>query len=376
MKGHIRKQGDTWRFVVELERDHATGKRRQKWVSGFATKREAEKELRKRLRLIDEGEDAFPARLLVRDYIDGRWLPHLETQGRIRPGTLRGYRQVLRDHILPVFGGMEVRKVRPAHVQEALDRMTRTGLAPRTVAHARAAVSAAFTQAVRWQLVATNAARATQAPAKRAPKLRVPTADELRQIITEAEGTRWELPILLAATTGARRGEVLGLRWGNVDLDRGRAHIVESLQRVGGIVRYVEPKTERSVREVPLLPEVVERLRAHRVEQAERLLKIGVRVTDTDAHPVCDRGDGAPLDPGTFTHAASRIARDAGLDGVRLHDLRHAVATVLAAGGNRPELTSKLLGHASVAFTLQTYTHPTDDEMGAVGEAIGRALSG
>jgi hypothetical protein len=142
MRGHVRKRGTLWAFVVELDRD-ATGKRHQKWSSGFATKAAAGRELRKRLRLLDEGEDPFPAEIAVRDFVLDRWLPHLETQGRLRTRTVRSYRQLARDHVLPTLGAMELRKVRPAHIQRALDEMTSKGRAPRTVAHARAAMSAA-----------------------------------------------------------------------------------------------------------------------------------------------------------------------------------------------------------------------------------------
>ncbi len=214
--------------------------------------------------------------------------------------------------------------------------------------------------------------RGTEPPDKKAPHLRTPTAPELRAIIDAAKGTPWEVPVLLSATTGARRGEVLGLRWGSVDLECDRARIVESLQRIDGGVVFTPPKTARSIRTVPLTSEVVERLRAHRAEQAQRLLALGIRVTEE--HVVCDRGDGAPIDPSTYGHAAVRIAKQAGLDGVRLHDLRHGVATMLAANGGRPELTSRLLGHSSVAFTLSAYTHPDDDAMDLVGETIGAAL--
>lgn len=372
-KGHVRKRGERWAFVVELERDPATGKRRQRWVSGFRTKDDAERELRKRLLLIDEDQDAFPVETTVAAFA-GSWLEHLETQGRLRPGTIRNYRQLVQTHVAPRIGGLAVRRVRPADIQGVLDTMTRAGKAPRTVAHARAAMGACFTYALRMGIVTVNPVRASEAPAKKVPELRTPNAAELRVIIDAAMGTRWEVPILLAATTGARRGEVLGLRWGNVDLARGRARIVEAVQRINKQTVFASPKTARAFRSVPLVPEVVERLRRHRAEQAQRLLALGIRADDETV--VCDGGDGRPIDPSTFTHATTRIAADAGLPGVRLHDLRHAVATVLALSGNRPEITSMMLGHASVAFTLQTYTHPTDDELDSVTEHLGNALSG
>lgn len=278
----------------------------------------------------------------------------------------------MRDHVLPQLGSMQLRKVRPGHVQSVLDEMTRNGRAGRTVSHARAAMSSAFTSAVRWQLVAINPVRVTEAPAKRVLDLRVPTAIELGVLMDAARGTIWEVPMVLAATTGARRGEIAGLRWGNVDLDRGRIRIVESLQRVNRELVYAPPKTPRAVRGIPIPGWLVEALRRHRADQAQRLLALGIRVTDE--HPVADRGDGEPLDPSTFTHAVSRIATGAGLEGVRLHDLRHAVATILAATGSSPAITSKILGPASVAFTLQTYTHPDEEELDRAGAALERAL--
>lgn len=150
-----------------------------------------------------------------------RWLPHLDTQGRLRAGTIRNYRQLMRDHVLPRLGQMQLRKVRPGHVQAVLDDMTRNGRAGRTVSHARAAMSSAFTSAVRWQLVVINPVRATEAPAKKVLDLHVPSAAELVTLMEAAQGTIWEVPIMLSATTGARRGEIAGLRWGNVDLEPG-----------------------------------------------------------------------------------------------------------------------------------------------------------
>jgi integrase len=361
-----------WAIVVELDRDPATGKRRQKWVGGFRTKAIAERELRRRLLLIDEGEDAFPEEISVKAFVLERWLPHLDLQGRLRPRTVRNYRQLMRDHVLPRIGPMQLRKVRPAHVQGVLDEMTKNGRAGRTVSHARAAMSSAFSAAVRWQLVAINPVRATEPPAKKTLDLRVPSAAELVALMDAARGTIWEVPVMLAATTGARRGEIAGLRWGSVDLERGHIRIVEALQRVNRELVYAPPKTPRAIRSIPIPGWVVERLRRHRAEQAQRLLALGIRVGDD--HPVADRGDGDPLDPSTFTHAVSRIAAAAGLEGVRLHDLRHAVATILAASGTSPAVTSKMLGHASVAFTMQTYTHPDEEELDRAAAAFERAL--
>jgi integrase len=233
-------------------------------------------------------------------------------------------------------------------------------------------MSAAFRFACQIDLVDKNPARPTKAPLKNPRQVRPPNADQLRLIIDAAKQTRWEIPVLLSATTGARRSEILGLRWGAVMLEPGRIRVIETLQRVNGEFVFTRPKSARSNRVIPLTPNAVETLRRLRTEQERRLLAHNVAVTDRTL--VCERGDGTPIDPSTYGHAVARLARSVGLTNVRLHDLRHGVATVLAREGQRAELTSRLLGHSSVAFTLQTYVHPQDDELDSLSATIADAL--
>ena len=173
--------------------------------------------------------------------------------------------------------------------------------------------------------------------------------------------------MVLAATTGGRRAEVLGLRWRDVDLVRGRVCIDETMQRVDGELRFVPPKTDRARREIPLPAFAVERLRQHKIEQAAHRLALGTAWRDLDL--VCERGDGTPLDPDSFSHAVQRFGRVIGLDGMRLHDLRHGVATTLAKSGTPAYVTSKVLGHSSVHFTANVYQHADE-------ETVERALAG
>jgi integrase len=183
-------------------------------------------------------------------------------------------------------------------------------------------------QAVAWGLVTTNPAQAVRPPKPDRPRLEVPTAEQLLQLVGAAEGTSWEIPLLLAATTGARRGEVLAVRWADVDLDAGRLRITRALQRVGAELVVVDPKTPRARRQISLPTFALERLRRHRREQAERRLLVGPGWADLDL--ICDRGDGRPLQPDSWTGAFKRIAASAGLPAaMRLHDVRHGYATAL-----------------------------------------------
>ena len=135
----------------------------------------------------------------------------------------------------------------------------------------------------------------------------------------------------------------------------------------GGRLEFAEPKTARARREVPIPAFVVERLREHRVNQTRRRLMLGAGWRDQDL--VCDCGEGGPVDPDAFTYGFGVIAKDAGMSGVRLHDLRHAVATEMARRGVSPTGTSRVLGHASEAFTMRVYEHPDEAMLDAAAAA-------
>jgi integrase len=348
---------------MDVGLDSATRRRRQYWHSGFPTRKAAEEALRKALGRLDAGQDPFPEKITLVEFVD-RLLDHWRTQGKPRPRTRHEYERLLRRRVLPVIGGHEMAKVRPAHCQTVIDAAVRDGVAPGQL---RAVMSSAFETALRWGLVPVNPVRATTALSRSRPKLTVPDARQMRTLIEAAVGTPWEVPTLLAATTGARRAEVLGLRWRDVDLDRGRVRIDKTLQRIDGELRFVPPKTERARRELPLPGFAAERLRAYKADQARRRLSLGAGWVDLDL--VCERGDGGPLEPDSFSKGVARIAGAVGLEGVRLHDLRHAVATTLAKRGVPAYVTSKVLGHSSVHFTTNTYQHADE-------ETVDRALAG
>jgi integrase len=367
MTGHVRRRGrNSWTFVIDVGRDPETQKRRQQWQSGFATRKAAEEAMRKALGRLDAGDDPIPTKITLSEFTE-RWLAHLETIGKPRPNSRRRYAELLHQRVVPSIGGMRLERIRPAHVQAVLDSATEAGLSPATVQKVRAAVSSMFNTAVKWALVASNPVRATSTPAIRAPKLITPTAAELRTLADAAVGTAWEIPMLLATTTGARRAEVLGLRWSGIDLERGSVRVEETLQRVDGELAFVPPKTDKARREIPLPAFAVERLRTHKAEQARRRLSFGAGWSDLDL--VCERGDGGAFDPDAFTHGFVRIAKGVGLEGVRLHDCRHGLATALAKAGTPAYVTSKVLGHSSVHFTANVYQHADE-------ETVVRALAG
>lgn len=282
-------------------------RRRHRWTpegtGSFKTKREADAAARQLLTRIDAGGDAFPEEILFRDLVR-RWLGHKAS--RVRPRTLERYRSLLERDLVPALGNMELKRIKPAHVQQVLDDMAARGMSARTIIQARAVLGGTLRAAVAWGLIAVNPVTAVHPPKAARPRLSVPTREQLAALIEASRETTWEIALLLACTTGARRSEVLGLAWSAVDLKAGRIRIVRTLQKGEGgrEPQFLEPKTDRSRRELVLLP-VAERLRRHRAEQLERRMALGEGWHDLDL--VCDRGDGMWLTPDAFTDAFKRL---------------------------------------------------------------------
>jgi integrase len=278
----------------------------------------------------------------------------------------------VRGHVAPRIGRVPLAKLRPVHIQKVVDEMLAEGLAPRTVLQAYRVLSAALNQAVRWQLLATNAARAASPPRPERPVPSIPDAETLALILA-ASGRDWfRVALVLATTTGLRRGEVLALPWRDVDLEARRLRVNAALQEVGGELRRVEPKTDRARRTVALPEATIAVLRAHRLERNRRRLLVGEAWQDLGL--VLDRGDGGAIHPNVFSRRFQRLVRRLELPAMRLHDLRHAYATTLLLAGVHPKIVSEALGHTSTSFTMDTYQHLLPSLGSQAAEAVDRLL--
>ena len=181
-------------------------------------------------------------------------------------------------------------------------------------------------------------------------------AHGVARLLAASEATPYRDLFSVAIYTGLRRSELLGLRWTDVDLDRGRLSVVAGLHRLTGKGLVLLPtKTARSRRSVSVGAEALDTLRHVRMQQLENRLAAGPAWHDTGF--VFTKGDGSPIDPEKVTHAFARVARGAGLTGVRFHDLRHTHASLMLQAGVHPKVVSERLGHASVTITLDTYSH-------------------
>lgn len=367
MRGHIRQRAArSWTIVLYLGKDPITGKSRQLWRTARGSRRDAERELTRLLREHDTGLLADPGRTSVAAYF-AKYLEHAEL--RLRPRTWQRYTQLVTGYIVPTIGAVPMEKVRPVHVQAVLDKMSRKGLAPRTVVQAYRVTSAAFSQAVRWGFLTSNPAAAVRPPRVERPTLVIPDRADVGRLIAASIGTDLELPVTLAAATGIRRGDLLALRWSDVDLRGGLIRIQRGYEGKGV---FREPKTARGRRTIAAPTFAVTALRRHRKDQAARRLLLGEAWSDQDL--VIDRGDGGPVHPDVLSHRFARLAAAQGLGAVRLHDLRHGYATMLLAAGVHPKIASEALGHSSSAFTMDVYSHLLEGLGRAAAEAVQSAL--
>lgn len=353
--------------------------RRQIWKQ-FTRKRDAEDWLADKVSTVAGGGDAVPRKLPTYGvYVEG-WLQRRAS--KIRPRSLARYRDLLDRYALPTLRDLRLDEVRRDDVQAVLDAVEARGLAPRTIAQCRAVLNASFKDAFENELIARNPVTGTKIPKREKYDVEVLRPEHVVALLGHASGSDWEMPLLIGAHTGARRSEVLALRWSDVDLDARRLTIRRSLHATvrdkSGAdqpsVEYHEPKTTRSRRTVTITPSLAERLRSYRIAQTERRLALGAGWQDGDL--ICDDGSGAPVHPDSFSQAFKRLAKQAGLPArARLHDLRHACAVLLAIEGVPMEAVSAQLGHSSAGFTLNTYRHVVDEMTAAAAAAIERRLA-
>ena len=336
----------------------SSGRRRRKWHSFEGTKREAQIECSRLISEISGGAYIEPAKVTVGQFLD-RWLEHMK--GQLTARSHERYAELARKNLVPLVGNVLLTKLRPTIISQAYAKALeggrrdgKGGLSPLTVRYMHRILRHALQQAICWQLLVRNPAAAVKPPKAERKEMKALNTDATATLIEAARDTRLFVPIVLGVLCGMRRGEITALRWRSVDLERGQLSVVASTEQTRDGVQEKVPKSGRG-RTVALPSLVVEELRQHRLNQAEALLKLGVRLSDD--HHVMMGVDGRPLQPRSLTHAFEIFLRKRGLPRVRLHDLRHSHATHLLASGVHPKIAQERLGHSSVAITLDLYSH-------------------
>jgi integrase len=346
------------------------GKRR--YVSG-KNKEEARKALREARSNADQGLVFDAESLKVGEYLDG-WLSD-SVRDTVRQRTYERYESIVRVHIKPAFGRLRLRALTPNHARGLYRRKLDSGLSPRTVNYIHVTLHKALSQAVSDGLVPRNAA-SVKAPRPEKPEIRPLSSDQARKLIATAHeaGDRFEALYVLALHCGLREGELLGLRWDDVDFGGATAtlQVRRTLSETRTGHKFEKPKNGKG-RSVKCSQKATEALKRHRARQGEERLRVGSLWQDNGLVFPTTTGTTKSGTNLTGRHFKPLLKR-AELPAIRLHDLRHTCATILLMAGKHPKYVQELLGHANISITLDTYSHVIEGMDGGLAEAMDEAL--
>src|SRR5215210_4971925 len=318
------------------------------------TRSEVAKKLTKAMSDRDGGLVFDHENLRVEEYLD-RWLKG-SVRGNVKPITYESYERIIRVHVVPTLGRVKLDKLTPLDLQTLYRERLDSGLSTRTVQYVHVVVHRALKQAVRWGLVPRNVSEAVDPPRTHRKEMRPLSPEQARTFLEAARGDRLEALYVIALHCGLRQGELFGLRWGDVDLEAGTLRVNRSLSRTKDGPAFTVPKTTKSRRTVRLTNGAIEALKRHSERQAEETVRVDTLYADQGL--VFASEVGTPLNRHNVTQRSFKpLLQRAGLPDVRFHDLRHTCATLLLGKGLHPKFVQELLGHATIAITLDTYSH-------------------
>ncbi|MED0676944.1 tyrosine-type recombinase/integrase [Aneurinibacillus thermoaerophilus] len=371
MKGHVRKRGNKWSFVIDIGRDE-TGKRRQKRFSGFNTKKEAEKALAQKINELHTGQFVDATKETVGEYLSV-WLEDKKAQ--VRPGTWKSYRWLV-NRMVEHIGKVKLADLKPQHLQKMYNQLQKgeRPLSARSVLHAHLVIQEALDRAMKWGMIHRNVAEAVDAPRPKKVEMSVWNAEQIRQFLEVAKEDRHYIAFLLAITTGMRKGEILGLRWKDIDLEQGTLSVRQTFTRAEKGHDFQEPKSSSGLRSIALSPGTIEALRAHKIQQSKEKLKAGSLYQDIGM--VVATSIGTPVLSRNLDRTWFRLMKKAGVPRIRFHDLRHTHATLMLKQGVHPKIVSERLGHANIGITLDTYSHVLPGLQEAAAKQFDESLFG
>jgi integrase len=393
MRGHIRRRGKTsFEYIVDIgsaSAQRCQGCKRRFWVErkpkqccpncggdlaeteerrraikgGYATRKACQAALNKVLSAVEARTFTPPTRITAKAFLLDEWLPAVK--GTLRPTTYASYTMLAREHIIPRLGSLQLQRLAAsainalyAYLLEEGRVRGQGGLSPSSVRRVHAVLHRACRDAVRWGRLTVNpvdAADPPKASAEHSERLPVWTAEQLSAFLASVADERLFALWRLLAMTGMRRGEALGLAWEDLDMEAGRLTIRRAWVPVNGVGQMSEPKTKRGRRTIALDPVTLEALKAHAAGQAEEQSHRDAGWTDYGL--VFTRENGEPLHPWAVSKAFRDQAKVAMLPPIPLHGLRHSYATLALSSGVNPRIVSARLGHATVALTLDVYSH-------------------
>lgn len=346
------KSGISYQITVEGERDPLTGKRNRIYKNIKSSKREANSVMHKMITEMDQGKISKKTNKTIAEWMDEwleSYLPDISVTTRV------GYKTKIRCYIKPALGDVLLKSLRAEHIQRMINDMSADGLSPKNIRDTFNNVNAAMKKAVKIRLIPYNPCEGVELPKLKKYKAKVYSPEMIRDMLECALGTDMYLPLLLLVTAGLRRGELLALRWENIDFNKGILKVRDNL--VNGEDGYVikPPKSEAGIRDIHLGEEVMLELKQARLQYMNDAFAWGRGFQNLGF--VIRQKDGAPFCPDSMTQKWRKFLKKNNLPSIRLHDLRHSNATALIQAGVSAKVVQQRLGHSDVNITLNTYTH-------------------
>jgi integrase len=346
MRGNITRRGkSSWRLKFDL--DAVDGKRRTHTVTVRGTRKDAEAKLAELLNDSHRGTLADPSKLTVSEFLRA-WIDGRKDLTR---GSHERYRDVVERQVIPVIGSIELQKLKPIHIRNWLAGL---GVSARTATTVYRVLYAALKNAVELELVTRNVAAVVKPPKADAPEVEILGAEDIARVLAALKDDPFYPVVALALATGMRRGELLALRWSDVDLAAATVKVERALEETTTGLHFKGPKSKHGKRTISLPPSTVEMLQAYRKAQLEQRLRLGLGKPGADAL-VFGKETGGPFAPKYLSVRWRRATK--GIVDVTFHALRHSHASALIAAGVDVVTVSRRLGHSSPTITLNVYAH-------------------
>lgn len=361
-RGSITKRGkNSWRLKFEGVRDNATGERATHYKTVRGTKRDAQQELTKLLAALDAGTFVEPSKVTVADYMRG-WIKAAAATS-LAAKTAERYGQLIEGQILPWLGRVPLQRLSAQHIgtwhADLLSKGGQEGraLSARTVGHAHRVLHKALVDATKREVLSRNAAALVPPPRVVSEEIEILSDEDAKRVLETMKDTPIYTQVVVLLSTGLRRGELLGLRWSDIDLTGRSLQVERAVEKTkANGLRLKPPKTKQGRRRITLPETAVDVLREHRKRQLEMRMALGLGKL-TDSSLVFGNVEGSLADPDKLSKDWHRLSAARGLPKVHLHALRHSHASALIAAGLDVVTVSRRLGHANPTITMNTYAH-------------------
>lgn len=368
--GQIKKEGSSWYFVAELGTDPLTGKRKRKKQRGFKTKKDAEKALALIEAEVYKGTYFEPSNISFKEHIQV-WFKMKKNNIGIQTSQI--YEGAIENRIIPSLGHVKLAQLTPILLQGYVNDLKDGGLTSATIKKLYNIIKGSLDHAVNMELIPSNPAKKIQLPKDKKKEMNVWELSEVKAFLKVAIEDRLFTAFHLALVTGMRRGEILGLRWKDVDLDNGVLRIRQTLSKDGRTF-LTGAKTDSGIRSIKFANDTITVLRKQKARIAKEKLQIGSEYEDYGL-VVCT-SKGTPVNPENLKRTFKRLIKEADVPSIRLHDLRHTHATMLLSQGIHAKVISERLGHSNIKTTLDIYSHVLPSMQEEAANQIDALLSG